>query len=43
MAKYSLTWDSGHDPKTGESTHSANAKVAVYPLRIENGDVLIEL
>jgi nitrite reductase (NADH) small subunit len=26
------------DPKTGEAAHSANAKVAVYPLKIENGE-----
>lgn len=32
-----------YDPKTGEATHNANAKVAVYPLRVENGDVLVEL
>jgi nitrite reductase (NADH) small subunit len=31
------------DPKTGEAAHNANAKVAVYPLKIENGDVLIEV
>jgi nitrite reductase (NADH) small subunit len=31
------------DPKTGEATHNAKAKVAVYPLKIENGDVLIEI
>jgi|SRR6266481_9623516 len=31
------------DPKTGEATQNANARVAVYPLRIENGDVLIEI
>ena len=31
------------DPKTGEATHNANAKLAVYPLKIENGDVLIEI
>jgi nitrite reductase (NADH) small subunit len=30
------------DPKTGEAAHNANAKVAIYPLKIENGDVLIE-
>ena len=23
--------------------HNANAKLAVYPLKIENGDVLVEL
>lgn len=31
------------DPKTGQAVHSANAKLAVYPLKIENGDVLIEI
>jgi nitrite reductase (NADH) small subunit len=31
------------DPKTGEAGHSPNAKVAVYPLKIENGDVLVEI
>jgi nitrite reductase (NADH) small subunit len=31
------------DPKTGEAAHNAKAKVAVYPLKIENGDVLIEI
>jgi nitrite reductase/ring-hydroxylating ferredoxin subunit len=29
------------DPQTG--VHDAHAKVAVYPLKIENGDVLIEM
>jgi nitrite reductase (NADH) small subunit len=29
------------DPQTG--VHDANAKVAVYPIKIENGDVLLEL
>jgi nitrite reductase (NADH) small subunit len=29
------------DPKTG--MHDANTKVAVYPIKIENGDVLIEI
>jgi nitrite reductase (NADH) small subunit len=32
-----------YDPKTGAATHNANAKVAVYPLKIEGGDVLIEV
>ena len=31
-----------YDPKTGQAAHNAAAKVAVYPLKIENGDVLIE-
>jgi nitrite reductase (NADH) small subunit len=31
------------DPKSGEAVHNANAKVAVYPLKIEAGDVLVEI
>jgi len=31
------------DPKTGAAGHSASVKVAVYPLKIENGDLLIEI
>ncbi len=31
------------DPQTGEATHNAAAKVAVYPVRMENEDVLIQL
>ena len=31
------------DPKTGEAAQNANAKVAVYSMKIENGDVLIEI
>ena len=31
------------DPKTGHAVHNPNAKLALYPLKIENGDVLIEL
>jgi nitrite reductase (NADH) small subunit len=31
------------DPKTGEAAHNKNAKLAVYPIKIENGDVLIEM
>jgi nitrite reductase (NADH) small subunit len=31
------------DPKTGQAVHNPNAKLALYPLKIENGDVLIEL
>jgi len=30
-----------YDPQTG--VHSAQAKVAVYPLKLENGDVLVEI
>ena len=31
------------DPKTGEAVHNPSTKIAVYPLRIENGDVMVEL
>jgi nitrite reductase (NADH) small subunit len=31
------------DPQTGQAVHSASTKVAVYPLKIENGDVLVEI
>jgi nitrite reductase (NADH) small subunit len=31
------------DPKTGEAGHNPNAKVAVYPVKIENGEVMIEV
>jgi nitrite reductase (NADH) small subunit len=31
------------DPKTGQAVHNTAAKVAVYPLKIENGEVLIEI
>ncbi len=31
------------DPETGEASHNSSVKVAVYPLKIENGDVLVEL
>jgi nitrite reductase (NADH) small subunit len=31
------------DPKTGQAVHNAGARVAVYPLRMESGDVLIEV
>jgi nitrite reductase (NADH) small subunit len=30
------------DPQTGEASHNPKARVAVYPLRIEGGDVMIE-
>jgi nitrite reductase (NADH) small subunit len=32
-----------YDPKTGQTTHNANLKVAVYPTKIENGDVDVDL
>lgn len=31
------------NPATGEAAHNPNAKVAVYALKIENGEVLIAL
>jgi Ferredoxin subunits of nitrite reductase and ring-hydroxylating dioxygenases len=31
------------DPQTGQAGHNPSAKMQVYPLRIENGDVLIEI
>jgi nitrite reductase (NADH) small subunit len=31
------------DPKTGEAVQDSRTKVAVYPLKIENGDVLVEV
>jgi nitrite reductase (NADH) small subunit len=31
------------DPITGEALHNRAAKVAIYPIKVENGDVLIEL
>jgi nitrite reductase (NADH) small subunit len=32
-----------YEPRTGEAAQNPSAKVAVYPLKIENGDVLIEI
>lgn len=31
------------DPKTGEAAHNPAAKVAVYPLKVEAGAVMIEV
>ena len=31
------------DPTTGQAGHNPNAKVAIYPLKIENGDVQVEV
>jgi nitrite reductase (NADH) small subunit len=31
------------DPKTGQAENNAGAKLVVHPLKIENGDVLIEI
>ena len=32
-----------YDPKTGEAAHNPKAKVAVYAMKIENGDVMVEI
>lgn len=32
-----------YDPKTGQVGHNPNVKVAVYPLKIEGEDVLVEI
>jgi nitrite reductase/ring-hydroxylating ferredoxin subunit len=32
-----------YDPQSGQAAHNTSAKVAVYPIKIENGDVLIEV
>ena len=31
------------DPKTGQAAHNPAAKLAIYPLKIENGEVMIEV
>jgi nitrite reductase (NADH) small subunit len=31
------------DPATGQAAHNPNAKIAVYPIKIENGEVMIEI
>ncbi len=31
------------DPNTGEAVHAPAAKVAVYPLKVEDEDVLVEI
>jgi nitrite reductase (NADH) small subunit len=31
------------DPNTGAVAHNPSAKLAVYPIKIENGEVLIEM
>jgi nitrite reductase (NADH) small subunit len=31
-----------YDPQTGAVAHNPSMKVVVYPLKIENGDVLVE-
>jgi len=31
------------DPKTGEAGHNHNAKIAVYAIKVENEDVMVEV
>jgi nitrite reductase (NADH) small subunit len=31
------------DPKTGQSAQDPNAKLAVYPVKIEGGDVMVDV
>jgi nitrite reductase (NADH) small subunit len=32
-----------YDPKSGEAAHSPAAKVAVFPIKVEGDDVLVEM
>jgi nitrite reductase (NADH) small subunit len=32
-----------YDPKTGEAAHNPKAKVAVYPMKVEGSDVMVDL
>ena len=32
-----------YDPKTGAAAHNPAAKVAVYPIKVEGDDVLVEI
>lgn len=31
------------DPKTGQAAHNPAARIAVYPMKIENGEVWVEI
>jgi len=31
------------DPKTGEAGNNPAAKIQIYPIKIENGDVMVEI
>ena len=31
------------DPKTGQAGHNSSVRVAVYPIKVENGDVLVDI
>jgi hypothetical protein len=35
--------DGKWDPKTGEAAHNPAAKIAVYQIRVEGDDVMVEL
>ena len=32
-----------YDPRTGEASHNPTAKVAVYPVKVEGDDVMVEI
>ena len=32
-----------YDPKTGQAVQNHNAKVAVYPIKMENGEVMVKV
>ncbi len=32
-----------YDPKTGVLAHDPKSKIAVYPVKIENGDVMVDV
>ena len=31
------------DPKTGQAGHNPSVHVAIYPIKVENGDVMVDL
>jgi nitrite reductase (NADH) small subunit len=31
------------DPQTGQAVHDPNARVPVYPIKVENGEVMVEI
>jgi len=32
-----------YDPQTGQAAHNPNARVPVYPIKMEHGDVMVEI
>src|SRR5215469_6124468 len=32
-----------YDPKSGEAVHNPSAKIAVYPVKVDSEDVLVEI